>query len=140
MSFWGQIGINTVNFVLAFILLRWFFMSIISHQLNKSAERKRKKNQTFKEWFFYSRFRSEIPKILLLLYFTILAIHPLGYLVSIISLFSNHFSNISPVIIRIIYYFDLLWWLLILVLFWSRKSGFNIERWIHKKGGNKKKK
>lgn len=43
--------------------------------LNKSARRKIRKAETFKEWLLYTRFRGIIPKICLVLYFISEIIH-----------------------------------------------------------------
>ena len=40
-------------------------------------EKKRKKDMTFMEWLLYARCRKEIPRVMLLLYFVIVVIHPL---------------------------------------------------------------
>ena len=66
-----------ISFILSFVDLRFFFGGLIDYQINKSARKKRRQGMTFKEWLFYLRFRNEIPKVLLILYFTVLIVHPL---------------------------------------------------------------
>ena len=63
-----------ISFILSFVDLRFFFGGLIDYQINKSARKKRRQGMTFKEWLFYLRFRNEIPKVLLILYFTVLIV------------------------------------------------------------------
>lgn len=65
----------------AFVIIRSNISGILDYQLNRSALKKRKKDETVKEWLLYSRFREEIPKAILVLYFVILAVHPAAMLV-----------------------------------------------------------
>lgn len=73
-------AMNNLNYVkailllypLAFAIIRSNISGILDYQLNRSAMKKRKKGETVKEWFLYSRFREEIPKAILVLYFAIL--------------------------------------------------------------------
>ncbi len=81
MRLQNQIAIILLCWAVAFFYIRWLLSGIISYQLNNSAYKKRKKGMRFKEWFLYSRYREEISKILLLLYFVIVFGHPLMTLV-----------------------------------------------------------
>ncbi|WP_457945426.1 hypothetical protein [Caproiciproducens sp. LBM24188] len=60
---------------LTIFFLRWIYWSVIDFQLNKKTRKERKKGQTFKEWLLYSRYRKEIPKPLLYLYFGVWISH-----------------------------------------------------------------
>ena len=81
MNLQVQIIILVLCWVLTFFSIRLELSNIIEYQLNKNAFKKRKKGMTFKEWFLYTRYREEIPKILLFLYFFIVIGHPLVLLV-----------------------------------------------------------
>ena len=71
---------------------------------------------TFKEWFFYLRFRDEIPKIFLVLYFTVLIAHIL------VLILGCTFPLLRYFLARI-FYIDSLIILLIGILFWQKNPG-----------------
>ena len=68
MNFRRQIFVIVTSYLLSFLFIRGFLWGVKEYPLNNSARKKRKKGETFKEWFLYSRYRKEIPKILLILY------------------------------------------------------------------------
>ena len=73
-------------FVLDFWFYRWHLAEIISYRINKSRRKKiKKKRQTFKEWFLYTRFKKIIPKPWFIFYFVLLVMYLLGFTVSIVS-------------------------------------------------------
>ena len=76
MSLKNQIVVIFLCFLVSFIYIRGFLYGIKRYQLNNSAYKKRKKGETFKEWLFYIRYKEEIPKILRVLYYSVLIIHP----------------------------------------------------------------
>ena len=51
---------------------------------NKSAYKKHKKGESFKEWLFYSRYPQMIPKILLMPYYVVLILHPIVILLCVL--------------------------------------------------------
>ena len=57
----------------AFVIIRSNISGILDYQLNRSALKKRKKDETVKEWLLYSRFREEIPTAIRVIYFFIIA-------------------------------------------------------------------
>lgn len=138
MSLEGQISVVIICFLLSFPYIRGFLSGVICYQLNKSAIKKRKKGQTFKEWFLYSRYREEIPKMLLIGYFVIVAIHLLVLLSCIIFFFIQPLDDVGYILAKGIFAFDFLWMLTVQLLFWQAKPGYKYERWIKKKRGNKK--
>ena len=77
MNLQRQIMIITICWLFAFFSIRQEISNIMEYLLNKSAFKKRNKDMTFKEWFLYTRFRKEIPKIMLFLYVLIVIGHPL---------------------------------------------------------------
>ena len=76
MNIQRQAALILICWVLAFWEVRGELSGIIVYQLNNSAYKKRKKGMRFKEWFLYTRYREEIPKILLRLYFVVVIAHP----------------------------------------------------------------
>ena len=77
MNIQRQTALILICWVWSFWAVRWEFSNIVDYQLNKNAVKKRKKGMTLKEWFLYTRYREEIPKLLLFLYFVIVIGHPL---------------------------------------------------------------
>ena len=51
---------------------------------NKSAYKKHKKGESFKEWLLYSRYYQIIPRKFLILYFVILVLHPIAILLCVV--------------------------------------------------------
>lgn len=139
MNIYYQIFVVVVCYLLAFLFIRWFLWGVKEYPLNTSARKKRKRGQTFKEWFLYSRYREEIPKILIILYFSIVLIHPLILLCCIVFLFIKSLAIVGPLIATGIALFDGLWLLILLILFWSPGKDIPYERWIKRKRRNEKK-
>jgi hypothetical protein len=139
MSIFNSIIVVIIWYLLSLLFIRADISGIIAYRLNKNARKKRKKGQTFKEWFLYSRYRNEIPKILLVLYFFIILIHPLVLLCCIAFYFIKPLDTYGTLVAKGIAYFDVLWLTAILLLFWSPGPNIPYERWISKKGGNKRK-
>lgn len=138
MDLEGEIFVIVASYLLSFYFIRGFFGGVKIYLLNNNARKKRNKGQTFKEWFLYSRYRKEIPKILLILYFVIVIIHPLILILCIIFNYIDPSNEIGPELARGIFLFDGLWIVAIKLLFWQVKPGLKYERWLTKKGGNRK--
>ena len=125
---------------LMILFIRWLFWNIIDFKLNKKTRKERKQGITFKERLFYSRYRTEIPRLLLYLYFGVLLSHIL--LLAMIPLFFyciNAYYYIINAITKIFIWIDLFILLIIDLAFWGRKNGktyFNVGRWLKK--GKKK--
>ena len=86
-----QYFIVGVCFIFSFWELRDFISGEIVYQMSYRAFRRKKKGQTLKEWFLYSRFREEIPRGFLTFYFVIIVIH----LVILIALFILYLTTSS---------------------------------------------
>ena len=140
MSFKNQIIVILLSFLIAFLDVRGFFYGIKRYQLNNSAYKKRKKEETFKEWLFYSRYKEEIPKILRVLYYTVLIIHPTCLIVCLIVHIITLPLNLGEALAFFIAGFDVVWMLVIGLLFWSPGRDYAYERWITKKRGQKQNK
>ena len=69
MRFLNQIIISSLCFLVSFIFLRGFLYGIKRYKINNSAYKKRKKDETIKEWFFYSRYKDILPKFFLYFYY-----------------------------------------------------------------------
>jgi len=139
MIFKNQVIVILFCYFISLLFIRCFLYGIKRYQLNNSAYKKRKKEETFKEWLFYSKYRKEIPRILRVLYYSILIIHPFCLVVCLLA----HIMKLSLVIgglfATAIAGFDFVWILIIALLFGGPGRDFAYERWITKKRGQKKK-
>lgn len=140
MSFRNQIIVIVLMFFLSFCDIRGFLWGVKRYQLNNSAYKKRKKGETFKEWLFYSRYKEEIPKILRALYYSVLIIHPVCLITCLFVHIIELPLSIGGILATAIAGFDVVWMLVIALLFWSPGRDYAYERWITKKRGQKRKK
>ena len=138
MSIKNQIIVVVLCFLMSFFYIRGFLYGVKRYQLNKSAYRKKVKGETFKEWLIYSRFREEIPKTLLILYFLVLLIHSVCLFVCLLLYIIKLPQEIGGTIAKIVAYFDLTWTVIIALLFWSPGRDYAYDRWIIKKRGQKR--
>ena len=119
-------------------LYRGFLYSIILYQMNKSAVKKREKGQSLKERFLYSRFRDVLPRLAVIWYFIVVAIHPLILVACVILTLADVSNEIGKWVALSAPIFDTVWLAVLYVMFWQSKPGFKIDRWIKKKRGMKK--
>lgn len=77
MSIYKQFLFTFLLWIGSFLAIRNILWGIKELYLSKHERKRRKKGQTFKEWFLYSRYKKEIPRILIWLYFIVLIIHPI---------------------------------------------------------------
>ena len=115
--------------LLSFWIIRWYLWGIKIYPLNPSARKKRKKGETIREWFFYTRYRQEIPKFFLGLYFVVLIV------VWIVQHFMGPYPDVGYLIFLCLAAFDGAWMLLLRLMFWSRDGSMPYERWAPKKRG-----
>lgn len=80
MNYTTYAFIFVLFFMLTFMLIRCVIRNIIDFRINKSSFKKKKKGQTFREWFFYSRLWDIVPNYMLVIYFINLAISVLSIL------------------------------------------------------------
>ena len=139
MNIWRQILVIFLIFCITFFDLRCFLYGIKRYQLNNSAYKKRKKGETIKEWFLYSRYKDIIPKTLYILYYVLIIIHFLILIVCIIFHFLSleKWGEITSIFIVCI---DVLWILISGLLFWQSRPGYAYSRWIKKRRGQPPKK
>lgn len=134
MNLQVQIIILVLCWVLTFFSIRLELSNIIEYQLNKNAFKKRKKGMTFKEWFLYTRYREEIPKILLFLYFFIVIGHPLVLLVFFLIYLMGPYPEIVGNLVKGVAAFDIGWQLIYAIAFWDWPNRLpKYSRWIKKK-------
>lgn len=121
--------------LLSFWIIRWYLWGIKIYPLNPSARKKRKKGETIREWFFYTRYRQEIPKFFLGLYFVVLIVNMAAILVWIVQHFMGPYPDVGYLIFLCLAAFDGAWMLLLRLMFWSRDGSMPYERWAPKKRG-----
>lgn len=130
----NQIILICLQFLISFLLLRQFISGIKLYQLNRSAYKKRKKEETLKEWFFCSRFKEEIPKIIIRFYLGVMTIHCICLITCIALYFTSYSYVVGRIIALGIYWFDASWIIAFIVLFncpFSRDWAY--DRWITKR-------
>ena len=88
--------VNLICFLLSFFGSRMMCITIICFLLNTSARRKRKKGMTFKEWFTFSRFRTEIPRCHIVIYYSVIAVHCVLFIVILLLNFLYRNFNYEP--------------------------------------------
>lgn len=121
--------------LLSFWIIRWYLRGIKIYPLNPSARKKRKKGETIREWFFYTRYRQEIPKFFLGLYFVVVILNAAALLVWIVQHFMGPYPDVGYLIFLCLAAFDGAWMLLLRLMFWSRDGSMPYERWVPKKRG-----
>ena len=121
--------------LLAFLTIRWYLWGIKTYPLNTSARKKRKKGETIREWFLYTRYREEIPKFFLGLYFVIVFLHAAVLIVWVIQHFVGPYPFFGHCMTVTLIVFDAVWMLLLRLMFWSRDGSTPYERWVPKKRG-----
>lgn len=121
--------------LLSFWIIRWYLWGIKIYPLNPSARKKRKKGETIREWFFYTRYRQEIPKFFLGLYFVVVILNAAALLVWIVQHFMGPYPDVGYLIFLCLAAFDGAWMLLLRLMFWSRDGDMPYERWVPKKRG-----
>ena len=110
--------------LLSFWIIRWYLRGIKIYPLNPSARKKRKKGETIREWFFYTRYRQEIPKFFLGLYFVVLIVNVAAILVWVVQHFMGPYPDVGYLIFLCLAAFDGAW-----------DGSMPYERWAPKKRG-----
>ncbi len=124
---------------LGFFQMRLILGGITIYQLNNSARKKRLKGQSLKEWFLYSRFRDVLPRLAVIWYFIVVAIHPPILVAYIILMLAGVPFEMSKWVALSAPIFDMVWIIGSWFLFYDPKDGgYKWSRWIKKKRGMKK--
>lgn len=94
----GSIFIVIFNAFICFCFFRLTASYIIQYLMNKNAEKKRKKGQTFKDWLLFKKFRTEIPKYHIIVYYICGVIYVVLLLLLIIFHIVN--ADVDKIIVR----------------------------------------
>ena len=139
MGIGGQIYSILFGYGLSFVYMRLFMSCVIHYQLNNSAWKKRLKGQSLKERFLYSRFRDVLPRLAVIWYFIVVAIHPLILAACVILTLADVPNEVGKWVAVSTFGFDLFWIIGSWFLFYDPKDGgYKWSRWIKKKRGMKK--
>lgn len=140
MNYSRHFTVLFLSFLIFYFSTRSFISGVIDYCLNTSARKKRRKGQTFKEWFFYTRFRDVIPKIMLVWYFGTLWVFVFAVVVVIIMALVNFDSNIVMFFCVIILHIAVFPGFIAYFMFKNPKApgGWDHSRWIKRKKRNKK--
>lgn len=128
---------NSLCFLVSFWHIRSFLSCVKTYVLGEKAYEERAEVETLKEWFFYSRYKEEIPLILRVLYFAILIVNLAGLIASILIKKESPFSALT---LYFVAGFDSMYMFILTIFFWKRGHGFVFERWIRKNRGKKRNK
>ena len=124
---------------ISFFYIRSVLSSVKELYLKRRECENRKRNQTFKDWFLYTRYRDTIPKILLRLYFIIIVIHPLIFLLAMLCLLIKDLYIYIWNISKGVFIFDAIYFWIITLLSFNPKSPWaDYKRWIKWRNPKKK--
>lgn len=124
---------------ISFLYIRSVLSSVKELYLKRRECENRKRNQTFKDWFLYTRYRDTIPKILLRLYFIIIVIHPLIFLLAMLCLLIEDIYIYVWNISKGVFIFDAIYFWIITLLSFNPKSPWaDYKRWIKWRNPKKK--
>lgn len=124
---------------ISFLYIRSVLSSVKELYLKRRECENRKRNQTFKDWFLYTRYRDTIPKILLRLYFVIIVIHPLIFLLAMLCLLIKDLYIYIWNISKGVFIFDAIYFWIITLLSFNPKSPWaDYKRWIKWRNPKKK--
>jgi len=138
MSIGRQIAALCLMFLISFFHIRGYLSGVKMYQLNNSAYRKRKKGESFKEWLFYSRYKREIPKAFLILYYYVILIHLGNIFTCLLFYIIKPLSFIGGIIVIVVALTDSIWMIVLKLLFWTPGARTPYERWITKVRGQKR--
>lgn len=137
MIFRDQMIVTILIYLVCLFYIRGFIYGIKRYQLNNSAYKKRKKGESFIEWLTYSRYKEEIPKIFIILYYFVVIIHPVVIVACICIRSAELGSNLGYIFVTTLIIVDSLWMGAIALLFWSPGKDYAYKRWITKRRGQK---
>jgi len=134
MSFGRQIILFIFSIGLGFFSDRMYISGLIHYRITKHRFKTKRKGESLKEWFLYSRWKEEIPKIFLISYFFKITISPLLFVVCII-LNLIDLSETGRIIALVVFYYTAIEGAIIHLLFLDRrrgKPGYDYSKYIKK--------
>ena len=141
-EFGRQVAVVSLMLVLVFLVQRSFLSGIKLYQLNRSAYRKRKKGETFRDWLLYTRWRNEIPRIYIVVYLVSIWFHVIAIIFCAVLDVLLKRDDIGKLITKGVIGID--WISLVIHYFMYWKPGHSsaevpYERWIKRDRGPRKK-
>ncbi len=134
-----QLLVLLIIATLSFVFIRWFLYGIKRYRLNNSAFKKRKSGESFLEWLLYKRYKEEIPRLFLVLYFINIFLHLLCAVICAFFWIINK-EQMGSFAVVLVMCFDSVYILALQLIFWSKKGGYAYDRWINKKKAINRKK
>lgn len=135
-----QLILGVLTMIIFYFIIRSTIYGVKEVHLRRNERRRRSKGQTFKEWFLYSRYRDQIPKFMIWLYYTVLIIHPV---LLVFIFFAYNFVSMqyfTGIMTKSVLGFDLVWTSIISILSWKPGSPWShYEQWVPKPPKRKKK-
>lgn len=133
MNTTNQLILVFLFLIMTFFFFRVFFFGLKRFFFNNSAYKKRKKGQAFVEWLLYKRYWNWFPKSWLWIYYIGTMLHILVMVFCICMSLTNQ-ECVGEIAARGIYYVDLVFYVIVLLLFWRPKDReFVYGRWIDKR-------
>lgn len=137
MNIERQVLVVVLCLILSFAYLRGFLFGLKRYRLNISAYNKRRKGESFAEWFLYTRYRDVIPQFFYVFYCCVIGLHITAILFCLF-LHTCCIKSIGRYIAVGIVLIDAIWLVTLALLFWNNGDGYAYKRWI-KKAKEKKK-
>ena len=125
----GQIFIMAVVIVDISSISHLLLSQIVEFRVGKAAYKKRKKGQSIKEWFFFTRHKEVLPKFLLIQHFILLTAQLVWILLFLYFLCIGRVTDLGDRLTKIMMAVDLTWAGLVFIIFDSigLRSSFKFE-------------
>ena len=91
-----------ISFFYFFFCIRSIMFGIVDFLMNKNAIKKRKKGMSFNEWLFIKRFRTEIPKYHIVIYYLSFILYLLLFFLLIVFHIKTPYINFGKVRVWIV--------------------------------------
>ncbi|HBT95355.1 MAG TPA: hypothetical protein DEB24_04345 [Coriobacteriia bacterium] len=131
MDYERQIALAAVLSIVSFLMIRSILQEIGELYLRKGQYERRRRGQTFREWFLYKRFREEIPKGLIWLYYAILIMHPSLILCVMSTQIVQSMQQVTSGLIYGVIVFDVAWMVIIRFLSWKPGNPWcHYDQWV----------
>ena len=137
MSGVRQILVIFLLFLLYFFFIRGFIGGLLRYQLNKSSYRKKRKNESIKEWLLYTNYKDVIPKAWVRFYYLVIIVHIFSLIICTILYVLEKYNEIGEFFTITLFIVDIVSILIIHLLFFKVHDGYAYERWINRTRGQK---
>ena len=128
--------------ILVLFFYRGFIDGYIGYALNRSSEKKRKKDTTLLDRLFFRRFRDVIPKSILYPYYFFLLIYPVVSIICLVFylVVPEQGVELAESLSRMLLKINVIYFIAIDILFWQAEPGWKYERWYKRIKRNERRK